>query len=146
MVNQGRGKGIATYYSSEFQVSGTINKENYQMLKLKGVNFDVINVYCSRGASKRQLFEDLLKVKGDKFCIIVGDFNDNFLQQPKSQFVQQMAKQKFKQPVTTPTHLEGAILDHVYIQNAKWELKVDINFRHYSDHAAISLVKDCCSK
>merc|ERR1712121_599480 len=34
MVNQGRGKGIATYHSDEFQVSGSINKEFYQMLKI----------------------------------------------------------------------------------------------------------------
>ena len=73
-------------------------------------------------------------------CIIVGDFNDNFLKEPKSNFVQQMIAQKLTQLVETPTHAEGGLLDHVYVTNTKWQLNTEVNFRYYSDHAAITVM------
>ena len=52
-----------------------------------------------------------------------------------------MVAQNNLQLVKIATHLEGGILDHVYVHNAKWPLEIDVNFRYYSDHAAVSVIK-----
>ena len=140
--SRGRGKGIVTYFKDQFQVTATINTELYQITKVSNKDYHVINVYCSKGASKQQLSKDLCALtRGAQFCIIVGDFNENFLQEPKTRFVQYMILQKFSQLVETPTHIEGGLLDHVYVQNARWALDTEVNFRYYSDHAAITVMK-----
>ena len=139
--SRGKGKGIVTYFKHGFHISKTINTELYQITKVTGKEFDVINVYCSSRANKRQLFEDLCALLDEKFCLIVGDFNDNYLQQPKPKFVQHMIAQNNPQLVRVATHLEGGILDHVYVHNAQWPLEIDVNFRYYSDHAAILVIK-----
>ena len=82
-------------------------------------------------------------MRGDRFCLVIGDFNDNYLNEPKSPFVKHMLQQNFSQLVRSPTHAEGGLLDHVYVRNATWNLEVDVNFRHYSDHAAISVIQSC---
>ena len=141
-ASQGNGKGVVTYFKGTYRVSATINKQSYQMIKLTGNRFSVINLYCSKGANKQQFFSDLMTLlRGTLCCIIVGDFNDNFLKEPKSNFVQQMIAQKLTQLVETPTHAEGGLLDHVYVTNTKWQLNTEVNFRYYSDHAAITIMK-----
>ena len=115
----------------------------YQIIKISKGDFHVLNVYCSRGANKQQLFKDLMVLTRDTTCcIVVGDFNDNFLQDPKSKFIEHMLAEKLSQLVDTPTHVEGGLLDHVYVKGPRMELNVNVNFRYYSDHAAITVVKE----
>ena len=52
LVNSGHGKGIATYFSAEFQQVEEVNREHYQMSKITSTEYDVVNVYCSKGANK----------------------------------------------------------------------------------------------
>ena len=142
MVNQGRGKGIATYYSNEFEVSGTINKELYQMLKIKGSNFDVINVYCSRGANRADFLRDLGSLAAaQRPCLITGDFNINYMKDPKDSIVARILSCGFNQIVKGPTHKDGGLLDHIYTKRLGWEPRVHMNFPYYSDHAAIAVSK-----
>ena len=140
--SRGNGKGVVTYFKEEFQVSATINTELYQMIKVTKNDYHVINVYCSKGANKQQLLKDLSALLRDtQFCIIVGDFNENFLQAPKPKFVHHMIARGFCQLVNTATHIEGGLLDQVYVQNSRWALATEVNFRYYSDHAAITVIK-----
>ena len=53
-----------------------------------------------------------------------------------------MIAQKMSQLVETPTHAEGGLLDHVYVTNKEWQLNTEVNFRYYSDHAAITVMRD----
>ena len=142
MVNQGRGKGIATYYCEEFQVCGSMNKEFYQMLKLKGNEYDVINVYCSRGANKVEFLRDLGSLAAaQRPCLITGDFNINFMRDPKDSIVAKILSCGYNQIVKGPTHKDGGLLDHIYMKRLGWEPKVHMNFPYYSDHAAIAISK-----
>ena len=142
LVSQGRGKGVVTYYRTGFQVSGTINTNSYQMSKVSGKNFDLVNVYRSQGANKTDFLRDLGSlVQGIKPCFIVGDFNVNFLQEPKDPIINKITSNGFKQIVMDPTHIEGGLLDHVYIRRIPFEPHVYLNFPFYSDHAAVSVVK-----
>merc|ERR1712168_379616 len=111
------------------------------MTKVSKADFHVINVYCSKGAAKQQLLKDLLSlVQGASDVIVVGDFNENFLQNPKPKFIEDMMSRGLSQLVETATHIEGGLLDHVYVKEAR-RFKTAMNFRYYTDHAAISVFK-----
>ena len=140
LVSQGNGKGIATYFKAGFSVTGTINKSLYQISRVSSDTLNVINVYISRGADKREFMKDLgLLAKGTKPCIIVGDFNIDFLKTPDEFIIRQIVSNGFKQIVTSPTHEKGGLIDHVYIKNVTDKLEVTLRFPFYSDHAAILL-------
>ena len=140
-VNQGRGKGVATYYRSNFQVSGTINRELYQMSRVSSTNLDVINIYLSRGANKAQFLQDLGSLaRGPKPSIIVGDFNIDLLKQPEDCITKKITSCGYKQLISSPTHVMGGLLDHIYVKKPTKNFEVVINFPYYSDHASLSLV------
>ena len=138
LVSQGRGKGVATYFKSEFQVSGSINTDFYQMLRVSSTNLDVINIYRSQNANKANFLKDLGSLaRGAKPCFIVGDFNIDYLQNPDEEIIKKISSCSFKQIVESPTHIAGAVLDHVYVKKATQAYHVIIHFPYYSDHAAI---------
>ena len=140
-VNQGRGKGVTTYYRSNFQVSGTVNKELYQMSRVSSKDLDVINIYISRGANKAQFIQDLGSLaRGPKPSIIVGDFNIDLLNHPEDSISKKIISCGFKQIVSSPTHIMGGLLDHIYIKKPTKNFQVVMNFPYYSDHASLSLV------
>ena len=79
LVSRGNGKGVATYFSNEFRIVKEINKDFYQMSKVSSEEFDVVNVYCSRGANRNNFLQDLGNMaRGLSPIFIVGDFNLNF--------------------------------------------------------------------
>ena len=140
LVNSGHGKGIATYFSAEFQQVEEVNREHYQMSKITSNEYDVVNVYCSKGANKVAFLNDLGKLaKAPRPCYIVGDFNVNFLRDPQDQIIKKILSHGFKQIVSEPTHIAGSLLDHVYVKRVLQEPKIALNFVYYSDHAAVSL-------
>ena len=142
LESQGFGKGVVTYFQEQYCVSGSVNKELYQMIRVTKGDFHVINVYCSRGANKQHFFNDLMMLtRGTVNCMIVGDFNENFLQEPKTRLIQHMLANNLLQLVDTPTHSEGGLLDHVYVKGSSMTFNIDVNFRYYSDHAAITVEK-----
>ena len=71
------------------------------------------------------------------------DFNINFLHDPKDSIIQRITSNGFKQIVEGPTHKEGGLLDHVYIRGVPLEFEphIQIDFRHYTDHGAITIIK-----
>ena len=143
LVSQGNGKGIATYYQSDYSVTGTVNKALYQISRVSSNNIHIINLYISRGANKREFLQDLgALAKGKKPCIIVGDFNIDFLNSPNELIITQIISKLilsngFHQIVTLPTHDKGGLIDHIYIKNVSEQIDVSLNFPFYSDHAAI---------
>ena len=140
LLSCGRGKGIATYFTDEFQVTGAINRNNYQISKVSSANFDVINVYCSQSLNKAEFLRDLGSLAGPlRTGFIVGDFNIDFFQDQKDAIVSKILSRGFQQLVDHPTHMEGGLLDHVYHKGLSWEPKVDLQFPYYTDHSLISV-------
>ena len=70
---------------------------------------------------------------------LVGDFNINFLNNPKDGILTKIMSNGFQQLVAQPTHIEGGLLDHIYCKRLSFEPLVAINFPYYSDHGAISV-------
>ena len=71
--------------------------------------------------------------------IVLGDFNINAQNQP-NQLLQIFSD--YKQIVTKPTQLSGAILDHVYLKNdfsEKFDIQTFVKCIYFSDHDAVQL-------
>ena len=142
LVNHGRGKGIATYYTDQFQAAGAINKDFYQISKITGAKFDVINVYCSQRLNSAEFLRDLGSLAAPMQAgFIIGDFNVDFLHEPKAALIRKILSHGFKQILSHPTHMEGGLLDHVYHKGLSWEPFANIDFPYYSDHGLISICK-----
>ena len=142
LVSQGRGKGVALYFKPNFKVSGTINKPHYQLAKISCQDYDVINVYRSHGSNKVEFLNDLGSLaRGIRPCFIVGDFNINYLGNPKDMIIQKITSCGFSQVVEHPTHQEGGLLDHVYVKKAPFKFQVNLSTPFYSDHSIVSIVK-----
>ena len=113
------------------------------MCKVSNADFDVINIYRSQDANTAIFLNDLKDLVGDnqsRACIITGDFNWNYHQQHRNRAISQIESWNFQQIVTTSTHIEGGLLDHVYFRNFPFRLAATVNFTHFSDHAAISII------
>ena len=104
--------------------------------------FDIVNIYCSSGANKAEFLKQLGSLAGRaRPCFIVGDFNVNYLQKPHEAIINKITSCGFKQMVTTATHINGGLLDHVYIKRLSWEPQIHSHFPCYSDHAAITVMQ-----
>ena len=139
----GRGKGIATYFKDEYRVTATINAKTHQMTKVSKNDFCFINVYRSNGADNQQFLLDLDELTRDPATyVLVGDFNENFLCDPKPTLVRQLNARGFIQIVDSPTHIHGGCLDHVYVNQSQPTLATEVSFRNYTDHAAITVMAE----
>ena len=70
--------------------------------------------------------------------LLLGDFNFN----PKedncvSGFLHEAG---LSQAITQPTHQEGRTLDHLYLSGElKEKIKFDVQFKYFTDHAALQI-------
>ena len=95
-------------------------------------------LYVSKGCDFWKLVESLKKYNfdgKDNTCLI-GDLN--FDGSETNNFTRYMSKLQYSQMINRATHLDGRILDHVYIKNTKKDW-VDIKHHYvfYSDHDGI---------
>ena len=102
---------------------------------------NVINVYLSHGADKRDFLQDLGSLaRGAKKSVIVGDFNIDYLKSPEDIVIKTILSCGFKQIVSSPTQEKGGLIDHVYVKNITSPVDVAMCFPFYTDHAAISII------
>ena len=140
LVSQGQGKGIATFYKGNFKTNGHINKPLYQISRVSSEKVDIINVYLSRGANKKEFLHDLgSPARGARKVIITGDFNIDYLKNPNDIVIKTIISCGFQQMVSSPTHEKGGLLDHIYIKNITSQVDVTTYFPFYTDHAAVSI-------
>ena len=141
--NRGKGKGIATYYSNAFEHTISINGHGFSIVKLESPDSIVIGVYRSNDGNIRGLLEeiDMLIIK-NKFCVIGGDFNINIMNSPNNYLTKELNKKGFVQIVKNSTHIEGGLIDHIYVRQGRekifcWILE---HFsKYYSDHDGLGL-------
>ena len=77
-----------------------------------------------------------------KFCVIGGDFNINILNSMDSYLTCELNKMGFTQIVKKPTHIDGGLIDHIYVRQGKdkmfnWVL--ELFPKYYSDHDGLGL-------
>ena len=69
--------------------------------------------------------------------VILGDFNDNVLEQLESPIVSLMSTHGYAQLVNSPTTAKGTLIDHVYYSNPNGSEIVEVHDTYYSDHDAV---------
>ena len=113
------------------------------MSKVTSENVDVVGVYRSQEGDLRQLTKILETLIDDaKTTVIGGDLNICALKNPNNVVSQTLKDRGFEQVVRIATHIEGGLLDHVYIrsgENKKFDWGLEIFPKYYSDHDGIGL-------
>ena len=112
-----------------------------QITKLSTNTLDIINIYRSQeesfNSTKRHL-QNLINIK--KNTLIIGDFNFCYLEKTNNlrNYLDELG---FMQLVSSATHINGGLLDQVYIQQVK-DIKgamVEQMSNYYSDHDTITV-------
>ena len=85
-VNVGRGKGVASYYTTRDSETSTVHRnDNLQVLKLTVRGVDLINVYRSQAGKTTELNDVLTSMIDDvKPTLISGDFNICTMDKPEN--------------------------------------------------------------
>ena len=142
--SMGRGKGISTFYQRTFSWDQDITKPAYQMTKLRSGSLDVINVYRSAGAQAELLIHDVSSmISSEKQTLIVGDFNLCYISDYSHQLFEALRVQGFQQIVKNPTHIEGRLIDLVFINNLDLDItyEVEQQAQFFTDHDLIEVKK-----
>ena len=69
--------------------------------------------------------------------LILGDFNDNLLDQPESPIVSLMSTHGYSQLVNSPTTAKGTLIDHIYYNKPNGNITVEVHDTYYSDHDTV---------
>ena len=140
LTSIGRGKGIATYYKTDFKVHDKVCSNECQFAILTSDKLSVINIYRSSGC--KDFCEWLQpKIIKDKPTIICGDFNTDYRESDNrvSRFLKE--KMKFRQIVVEVTHELGSLLDQVWINKPLFEkVEVEQTSLRFSDHDMLKIV------
>ena len=69
--------------------------------------------------------------------IITGDFNDNLLDKDNSDLLNCMKEFGFYQYVSKPTTDSGSLLDHMYYNEMRNDITVEVVDTYFSDHDSV---------
>ena len=107
---------------------------------MKTSEFHIVFLYLSKNYDKKFVFGILQRWIDTRIpTAIMGDINENCAE--TSKFNDFMQSGGFRQLVQSPTHRDGGILDHLYINEAmnRKNIFFEINCCYFSDHDVISL-------
>ena len=142
--SMGKGKGIASYYKRElFTPIIDIKKEFMQISKFSSATLDITVLYRSRQGDMKKLNEYLNQIKTeDKPQLILGDFNFCHMDKNFNATKSFLEKEKFKQLIIEPTHIEGNLLDQAYLRDTDRTLEVEAetHSKYYTDHKGLALI------
>ena len=78
-----------------------------------------------------------------RICIISGDFNLNYLTESSNIIIKELHRLCFKQMMDEPTHMQGGIIDHLYIYCPPFYknvlIKSSLISAFYTDHFGIHI-------
>ena len=104
---------------------------------------DILGVYRSQEGNVRDLISKLESlITPGKTSIIGGDINICCLSHPNNYVTTSLKEMGFQQIVTKATHIDGGLIDHVYIsqgENVQFDWVLEDFPKYYSDHDGLSL-------
>ena len=142
-MSKGKGKGIATY-SRNYTVDYCMeSNKTMQIQKTKLMNIDIINVYRSQDGNQHDLIQILENmIDRSRFCIITGDFNLCGRDERRNAVTLYLERKGFNQIVDEATHIQGRMIDHVYVNNCGCVLELERFSPYYSDHDGLLVSLD----
>ena len=142
--NMGRGRGIASYFKLNFKHSRNINYEGFSITKIENDKYDIIGVYRSQEGDVMNLITQLeILITEGKTTVIGGDMNVCGLAHPKNYITVTLIEKGFKQLVKKSTHIEGGLIDHMYLIQGKYDkftYQVEEFPKYYSDHDGLGII------
>ena len=138
--SRGKGKGIATYHTSYFEVNDRVCDDDCQFVILTSDKISVINVYRSNSCRNFCL---LLKKRVDLSMptLICGDFNTDYREDGNAVVRFLKDKLKLRQLVLESTHEKGSILDQVWINGLLvGKVQVERKCLRFSDHDMLKII------
>ena len=143
VISVGNGKGIATYSRHYTQNNVKKSEESMQIQKTMFVKLDIINVYRSQNGNQHELIEILSKmINKERFCIITGDFNLCGVNERRNMVTLFLERQGFSQLMQEATHIQGRVIDHIYVNDASCVLEIERFSPYYSDHDGLLVSLD----
>ena len=143
IISEGNGKGVATY-SKHFSLNSWKNSDKtMQILKTMFVKLDTINVYRSQKGNQHELIQTLEKmIDRKKLCIIMGDFNLCGNEEKRNVVTLFLERLGFSQLMKEATHVQGRVIDHVYVNDKASVLEIERFSPYYSDHDGLLVSLD----
>jgi exonuclease III len=140
----GKGKGISTFFTEEYELEKDITNPSYQMTKITSERLEIINVYRSIGAETENLLEDLCSlISPGKQTLLLGDFNLCFMSESFHQLFQALKGMGYKQIVEDPTSIKGRLIDLAFISPTDSDVfkKVQQQSQFFTDHDLIEIIE-----
>ena len=136
----GRGRGLTTFHKQEFQWKANVKCEGFQLTLIESSELNLINVYRSSNAETSSFLSHLGSLLDtSKQTVILGDFNLCYLSQRNHPIFKFLESIDFHQMVENPTHIEGRLIDLVFLNDGN--LKVDIRqiAQYFTDHDLLEI-------
>ena len=105
-----------------------------QLTKFTSPNLDIITLYRSQRGNYNDLNNNTkLLITDEKPVLITGDFNFCYLENSNNTTKKFLNNQNFSQLIHKPTHIDGHVLDQVYIKGDV-EANVTTHSKYFTDH------------
>ena len=136
-ANQGRGKGMGVFFKKDASIQ-KCEQDLFQFIKLRKETITVFCIYISKGCDFKKVVESLKHYGFNNKACLLGDFN--FEANNNNDLVDNMRSLNMSQIEKRATHLEGHILDQVYVPEAMVNsIQINHQYNFYSDHDGISV-------
>ena len=137
----GRGGGTAVYFKGNYLVDN-LNLPRVNATLLSSSTLDVFGIYRSNDGDLEVLLQYLTpKIRKDKNIVIGGDFNIDYHKDKENIFSRYLLSIGFKQVVTKATHIQGGIIDHVYLRLVnQGTFELEMYSKTYTDHDSLNLI------
>lgn len=98
----------------------------------------IVLIYRSPNVPLRDLLQAMIDLLNSIDCflptIIIGDINEDVLDDTSNVFVTFMNENSYEQMVKSPTTDRGSLIDHVYCNNILGNIITNVSDCYYSDH------------
>ena len=136
-ANKGRGKGVGIFFRKDADIE-ICEETLFQFIKYKNENNTIFCIYLSKGCDYKKVVDNLKNYGFNNKTCLIGDLN--FDVNKNNDLVKYLKSLNLTQMVRRATHLEGHILDHVYVPQAMAKLTgIKHYYNYYSDHDGISV-------
>ena len=139
----GRGGGTAAFHNKEFKIETEIEEDRVNITKLSGENLDIIAIYRSSNGKMETLLKHIKSLLNkNKMTVVGGDLNTCYFKNKHNPLTAYLLSKGFSQKVLKSTHIEGGLLDHMYVLQPEKTRSISVQHfaKYYSDHDAIGII------